>query len=89
MELLKTCKKGWLMNILENFYIQHHQKGSLMTEQHPGEENPLFKISIPTTHNTHALNPIQVPRTQPLQNESTQITTQPASTNHNTGRAAT
>jgi hypothetical protein len=56
------------MNILENFYIQHYQKGALMNEQHPGEENPLLKIIIPTTHNTHALNPIQVPTTQPLQN---------------------
>jgi hypothetical protein len=90
MELLKTRKKEWHMNILENCYIQQsYQKGALMNEQHPGEKTPLFKIIIPTTHNTHALNPIQVPTTQPLQNESTQITTQPASTNQNTGRATT
>jgi hypothetical protein len=51
MELLKTCKKGWHMNILQNFYIQqHYQKGTLMNEQHPGKENPLFKIINPTTY---------------------------------------
>jgi hypothetical protein len=64
MELLKTCKKGWHMNILEIFYIQQqYQKGTLMNEQHPGEGNSLFKIINPTTHNTHAHNPMQVTMT--------------------------
>jgi hypothetical protein len=67
MELLKTCKKGWHMNILENFYIQqHYQKGTLMNEQHPGEDISLFKIIKPTTHNTHAHNPMHVSMTKPL-----------------------
>jgi hypothetical protein len=55
------------MNILENFYIQqHYQKGILMNEQHPGEENPLLKIINPSTQNTHACNPMQVSMTQQL-----------------------
>jgi hypothetical protein len=90
MELLKTCKKGWHMNILENCYIQqHYQKGTLMYEQHPGEENPLFKIINPTTHNTHAHNPMQVSMTKPLYNEPTQVTKLPAGADHNTRRIAT
>ena len=54
-----------------------------MKEQHPGDDNLLFKIVNPTTHNTHAHNPIQVSTTQPLQNEPTQITTQDTQ-QHNT-----
>jgi hypothetical protein len=78
------------MNILENFYIQqHYRKGTLMNEQHPGEENPLFKIINPTTHNMHVHNPMQVSMTKPLQHEPTQVTTQPAGADHNTGHVAT
>jgi hypothetical protein len=51
MELLKTCKKGWHMNILENFYIQqHYQKVTLMNEQHPGEQTPYLRsLTLPPT----------------------------------------
>jgi hypothetical protein len=65
------------MNIMENLYIQmYHQKESLINEQNPGEENPLFKLITPTTHNTHAFSSIQLPSIQPLHNQSVQITTQ-------------
>jgi hypothetical protein len=48
MELLKTCKKGWHMNILENFYIQqHYQKVTLMNEQPAGEETPCLSLLTP------------------------------------------
>jgi hypothetical protein len=40
------------MNTLENFYMQkHQQEGTLIQEQSPGEENPLFRIIIPTHPN--------------------------------------
>ena len=55
MELLKICKKGWRMNVMENFYIQKYQQEDILTqEQNIGEENPLFKFIIHTQHNTHA-----------------------------------
>jgi hypothetical protein len=51
MELLKIFKKGWCMNATENFYIQiYHQQSSLINEQIPGEETPLFRIITPTSH---------------------------------------
>jgi hypothetical protein len=50
MELLKICKKGWRMNATENLYIQiYHYQGLLITEQSPGEENPLFSDYHPTS----------------------------------------
>lgn len=55
MKVLKTCKKGWKMNILENFYIQkHQQEGTLIQEQIPSDENLLFKIIIPPHSNAQA-----------------------------------
>jgi hypothetical protein len=40
MELLSICKKGWLMNAMENFYIQKfQQEGTFIQEQNSGEEN--------------------------------------------------
>jgi hypothetical protein len=53
MKLLKICKKGWRMNTLENFYMQKQQDGKLIQKQIPGEENPLFRIIIPTHPNAH------------------------------------
>jgi hypothetical protein len=48
MTLVKTCKKGRCMNILEQFFIQSYQKSeTLIEEQHPIEENPLFNFIIP------------------------------------------
>jgi hypothetical protein len=36
------------MNILETFYIQqHYQKGTLVKEQHPGEETPYSGLLTP------------------------------------------
>jgi hypothetical protein len=59
MTLVKICRKGWYMNILENFYIQQfHQNGTVIKEQQPGEQNILFKLIKPTTPLTHAQNPI-------------------------------
>ena len=56
--LIKTCKKGWRMNTLENFYIQQfHQNGSLIREQQQGEENLLFKIIKPPLVPAHAQKP--------------------------------
>jgi hypothetical protein len=78
MELLNTCKKGWHINILEQFYIQlHYQKVTLINEQHPGEENPLFKIIYPSIHNTHAHNPTLTTTNQAKENRSILDTVQP------------
>ena len=41
------------MNTLENFYMQNQQDGTLIQEQNPGEEIPLFRIIIPTHPNAH------------------------------------
>jgi hypothetical protein len=55
MELLKSCKKGWCMNALENYYIQWYQhKVSLIQEQDVGEINTLFSLVFATSHNRHA-----------------------------------
>jgi hypothetical protein len=49
MQLIKTCKKGWHMNITENLYIQlHHRQHILISEQNIAEGNPLFKFINPT-----------------------------------------
>ena len=50
MALIKTCRKGSYMNILEQYYIQLYQKqDALIEEQHPMEENILFKFITPPT----------------------------------------
>jgi hypothetical protein len=56
--LVKTFKKGWYINILENWYIQQlHQSGILIKVQQPAKQNLLFKIIKPTTSLTHMQNP--------------------------------
>jgi hypothetical protein len=48
MELIKSCKKGRHMNILENYNMQLFQKHNLLIdEQIPLEDNPLFKFITP------------------------------------------
>lgn len=48
MELIKSCKKGRHMNILENYYMQLFQKQNLLIdEQIPLENNLLFKFITP------------------------------------------
>jgi hypothetical protein len=45
MELIKPCKKGSRMNIMEKLYIQHfHHLQLLINEQNHAQENPLFKL---------------------------------------------
>ena len=57
MELLKPIKKTRLLIPLEQFYIQkHHQENKLITEQHPGEHNPLIQLAIDTTKTSHEQN---------------------------------
>jgi len=35
----------------EQFFIQaHYKQGQLITEQNPGEHNPLIQLGIDTTH---------------------------------------
>jgi hypothetical protein len=47
--LIKPCKKGGHMNIVENFYIYlYHNQNILIEEQTPTEENPLFRLITPT-----------------------------------------
>jgi hypothetical protein len=54
MTLIKSCRKGWHMNILENFYIQYyHQNGTLIQDQQQSEQNILFKIISPITPSMH------------------------------------
>ena len=49
MQLIKTCKKGWHMNITENLYMQlYHRQHLLFSEQYIAEENPLFQFINPT-----------------------------------------
>jgi hypothetical protein len=49
MQLIKTCKKGWHMNITENLYMQlYHRQHLLISEQYMAEENPLFQFINPT-----------------------------------------
>jgi hypothetical protein len=65
MKVLNRCKKGWKMNILENFYIQkYQQEGTLIQEQIPPVENSLFKIIIPMHSNAQARQDAD-PQTRP------------------------
>jgi len=38
----------------EQFFIQsHYQHGQLITDQNPGEQNPLIQLGIDATHTYH------------------------------------
>jgi hypothetical protein len=54
MTLLKPLRKANLLIPYEQMYIQSlHQAGKLISEQHPGEQNPLFLLPIqPLTQHT-------------------------------------
>ena len=67
MTLLKPLSNAKVLIPYEQFYIQSlHQAGKLITEQYPGELNPLFKLAIhPLTHYTVELV-MQHPSTQTL-----------------------
>ena len=57
MELIKPIKNTRLLIPFEQFYIQkHHQENKLITEQHPGEHNPLIQLAIDTTKTSHEQN---------------------------------
>jgi hypothetical protein len=50
MELIKSIRNTRMLLPLEQFYIQkHYQQNKLITEQHPGEQNPLTQLAIDTT----------------------------------------
>jgi hypothetical protein len=54
MTLLKPINKKSMLIPYEQLFIQsHHQHGQLITEQNPGEQNPLFQLVIDTTHMSH------------------------------------
>jgi hypothetical protein len=54
MELVKSIKNTRLLIPFEQFYIQnHHQENKLITEQHPGEHNPLIQLATDTTKTSH------------------------------------
>jgi hypothetical protein len=51
------------MNTLENFYMQKHQQESILIQENPGDENPLFKIIIPTRLNAQDQQDTDTPNT--------------------------
>jgi hypothetical protein len=49
MTLLKHIKHTPLFTPYEQYFIQtHHQQNKLITEQNPGEYNPLIQLEIDT-----------------------------------------
>jgi hypothetical protein len=57
MEMVKPIKNKRLLIPFEQFYIQkHHQENKLVTEQHPGEHNPLIQLAIDTTKTSNEQN---------------------------------
>jgi hypothetical protein len=53
MKLLKPTKHASVLIPYKSFFIQlHHQQDQLISEQNPGELNPLFQLGIETTQ-TH------------------------------------
>jgi hypothetical protein len=47
MELLKIIKKGWRMNVMENFYIlKYQQEDILIQEQNIGGKKPSLSSSF-------------------------------------------
>jgi len=51
MELVKPIKNKRQLIPFEQFYIQKdHQENKLITEQQPGEHNPLIQLAIDTTN---------------------------------------
>jgi len=53
MKLLKPTNHTSMLIPYESFFIQsHHQHGQLISEQNPGELNPLIQLGIETTQ-TH------------------------------------
>jgi hypothetical protein len=56
MKLIKPTTHPLLLIPYEALFIQlHQQKGQLITEQTPGEPNPLFQLYLDTTQ-THLTN---------------------------------
>jgi predicted GIY-YIG superfamily endonuclease len=54
MELIKPIRNTRRLIPFELFYIQkHYQQNRLITEQHPGEQNPLIQLAIDTTATSH------------------------------------
>jgi len=51
MTLLKPVKNTSLLAPYEQFFIQaFHKSGRLVSEQNPGEPNPLLQMAINTSH---------------------------------------
>jgi hypothetical protein len=51
MILLKHIKDKPLLTPYEQYFIQtHYQQNKLITEQNPGEYNPLIQLTIDTAH---------------------------------------
>jgi hypothetical protein len=51
MTLLKPLKHPSLLTPYEHFFIQSfHKAGKLISEQNPGEPNPLFQMAINPSH---------------------------------------
>ena len=51
MTLLKPVKNTSLLTPYEQFFIQaFHKSGRLVSEQNPGEPNPLLQMAINTSH---------------------------------------
>ena len=50
MKLLKPTNHTSMLIPYESFFIQsHHQHGQLISEQNPGEPNPIIQLGIETT----------------------------------------
>jgi hypothetical protein len=51
MTILKPLRDMTLLTLYEQYFIQIlYQKGQLILEQSPGEENPLVQLAIHHTH---------------------------------------
>jgi hypothetical protein len=51
MTLLKPLKNTFLLTPYEQFFIQaFHKSGRFVSEQNPGEPNPLLQMAINTAH---------------------------------------
>jgi hypothetical protein len=49
-EIMTLLKHKPLLNPYEQYFIQTHYQQKLITEQNPGEYNPLIQLATDTTH---------------------------------------
>jgi len=84
MKFLKPTNHTSMLIPYESFFIQsHHQHGQLISEQNPGELNPLIQLGLDTiqTHvTTWSATKGTVPKPVPTQAWLRAVTTKPVPT---------